>query len=481
MNRAITKLTRWPVTIKVRLTSWFVLILLLILSLFSSVIFKNFATTLEREFDSALFNYSLDLQGALDFPYTDAEKFREEILLEEKKVLPFSLGKVLVQVQTKSGRILLKSGALAAFRFKNRIVTEPTFEDIKLPLTNRPSENYRLLTMPMQSGFETMFLQVAAPLDTVARQEFKLKRFFFIFVPIVAILSAFSGYWLITKALNPIKTIIRESREIQAVGSDLSLKKRLAIPSIKDEIFSLVTTLNQLLDRIEQSVRSQDDFVANAAHQLKTPLAVIRGELEVFQTRSRTETETIALHTSLTQEIERLYLIIENLLLLSHISADPGSLLQNQPLRLDEIVIEQVSRLTAFAKTRSVKCNLNIDPELKAEELTIARGDPELFGALVFNLVENAIKYTAENSAVEVEITKNQNLEIRITDHGPGIPDDEKPRVFERFYRGTKTRGSQPGSGIGLSLAKKIADLHQMGLEFQTELGRGSTFVIKIS
>ena len=254
-----------------------------------------------------------------------------------------------------------------------------------------------------------------------------------------------------------------------------NLHERLAVQNERDELGHLARSFNSLLDRLSESFERQQRFMADASHELRTPVAIMRGEAEVALSRkTRSADEYRESLSALQKESERLTHIVEDLFTLTR--ADAGQYpIQPREFYLDELITDCVhsARTLALAK----KISLNFEG---AEESPV-RADESLLRRMILNLLDNAIKYTPEGGRVTVTCSKiGDQYALSITDTGIGIPVELQPRIFERFFRADKAR-SRPesdggGAGLGLSISRWIAEAHHGRLELTRSDSTGSTF-----
>ena len=261
-----------------------------------------------------------------------------------------------------------------------------------------------------------------------------------------------------------------------------NLKERVPIPESKDEIWQLANTINHLIGRLDESFSAQERFIQDASHQLKTPLTIMKGELEVFKSQKRSELEINQMIESISQELNFLIKLTNNLLILARVDSGTARL-SFMPNRLDEIVISQVSRLSKLAAIKNISLQINFDSFYTAreEDLTIIC-DRELVGVLFYNLIENAIKYSPDKSHIEiVGIRKPESLIVTVSDEGEGIEFDNQIKIFERFYRQQTSATKAQGSGLGLAICRVVAD--SIGADIKTEknIHGGSTFYFEIA
>ncbi len=292
-------------------------------------------------------------------------------------------------------------------------------------------------------------------------------------IPIAIVLASVGGYFLARKSLAPVVAMSSQAGRIGAAN----LYERLAVQNDRDELGHLAQSFNSLLDRLSQSFERQQRFMADASHELRTPVAILRGETEVAlsqQARSLEEyRESLGV---LHHEAERLTHIVEDLFTLTR--ADAGQYpLQPRDFYLDELVAECVHSARTLALAKKISLNF----EEASESESPIRADESLLRRMILNLLDNAIKYTSEGGRVTVTCRRaSEEYVLSITDTGIGIPADLQPRIFERFFRADKARSRAEndggGAGLGLSISRWIAEAHHGRLELTSSDSGGSTF-----
>ncbi|MCD8538707.1 MAG: HAMP domain-containing histidine kinase [Leadbetterella sp.] len=285
-------------------------------------------------------------------------------------------------------------------------------------------------------------------------------------ITLTVILSfAFAG-----ESLKPISRINQEVSNIS--GQDF--KKKISTGNNKDEIAQLATNFNQMLSRIEQAFEMQKSFVSNASHELRTPLAAIKSEIQVALEKDREPQEYKEILRSLDQDNQRMIQLINGLLQLAK-SEQGESYLMHKPVRVDEVLFEVQEELLGQHPDYSIF--IDFEEVVEEEEPLTVMGNRPLLKTLFVNLFENACKYS-DNHTAEVKIKFNKiNLIINIADTGHGISKEDQERVFEPFYR-TTSAANYKGHGIGLSICKRIADIHKGKILVRSEVGVGSNFVV---
>ncbi|MHB1224049.1 MAG: sensor histidine kinase [Gemmatimonadaceae bacterium] len=295
-------------------------------------------------------------------------------------------------------------------------------------------------------------------------------------IPAVLLLAAGGGYLLARRALAPVGEMGRRARSIEA----RSLHERLPVEDPHDELGGLATVFNDLLRRLESAFAQQHRLVADASHELRTPVAVVRAEADVALSQPQ---RSAAEYRESLRVIEgagrRLSRIVDDLFLLARADGGPVPL-RGEPLYFDELVEETVHVLRALAAQRGVRIDVAPLPELPV------LGDPELLGRLLINLLENAVKYSSAGSVVSVRLDRTDGAAaLTVADQGSGIPADAQARVFERFFRADSEPSAGPGpapggAGLGLAIARWVAEAHGGALDLVRSSPEGSEFRVTL-
>jgi heavy metal sensor kinase len=284
------------------------------------------------------------------------------------------------------------------------------------------------------------------------------------------LLASLGGNFIIRKALKPVKSVVQTAKEISA--DDLSL--RIESGKRHDEIGELVDTFNDMISRLEESVKKIKQFSGDVSHELRTPLTIIRGEIEVLLRKERDAEEYKKTLKSTLEESAYLERIIDDLLFLSRIEALEKKEL-DKLVQLDEIVLEVVESQELAAKKKNVSIDLQkVDPvKIKGEEIQLER--------MVTNIIDNALRYTQPGGRVEVSLEKKDGIPtFRIQDTGIGIPEEALPLIFDRFYVVDKSRFKETGGiGLGLSIVKQVAERHGGKIEVSSEVNKGTAVVMR--
>jgi heavy metal sensor kinase len=278
-----------------------------------------------------------------------------------------------------------------------------------------------------------------------------LARAYLTALPVAVLVAAFGVWWITRKALQPLQDVANAAEQIHAKA----LGQRLPQRSVNDEIGRLVHVLNDAFNRLERSFAQATRFSSDASHELKTPLTIMRGEIE-SALRSEVDNQRIeSLLDGLLEQTERLSAIVEKLLLLSR--ADAGALtLRKEPVDLSAMCHELVEDAEILALRKKITTKFDISPAIAVY------ADESYLRRILLNLLDNAIKYNVDGGTVSISLGKSDSLAIfRIANTGPEIPPEHENRIFERFYRADPSRSSETvGSGLGLSICRELVLAH---------------------
>lgn len=282
----------------------------------------------------------------------------------------------------------------------------------------------------------------------------------------------FVGRFFAGRALNPVKRMIEEVNKIKATSLDL----RLASQKNKDELNSLATTFNEMLNRLEQSFDSQKQFVSNISHELRTPLAAIITELQwaIDIERRKEEYQSSIQHALV--DSKRIVKLTNSLLDFAKASYDTSEI-SFKTIRVDEVLLDACQQLQKSNPT--YKFNINIDESLDSESLVSIEGNPYLLQVAFINLLENGCKFSKDKQCYVYLKKEQSNLVLKFVDKGIGISTDALNNIFIPFYRG-ESKHLIEGNGIGLSLTKRILELHKGTIQVQSKQGEGTIFIVKL-
>jgi two-component system, OmpR family, heavy metal sensor histidine kinase CusS len=432
-------------SIGARLTLWYSLVLLAGLALFGGSIWLVVTHSLRAAIDESLAAQINGVATVLQSEYWPGkpEHLREE-LSEYAEATPEGR---LIEVRNPQGEVLIGGSQTAK------------------------SGHYRTLQSEVTVQGQRFRIAVAAPLEGTELTLRRLREVLLWATPFVLLVGSLGGYWMSRRALQPVDAITRAA---QSIGIE-NLSERLEVPTAGDELARLAETWNGMLARLETAVKRLSEFTADASHELRTPITLIRATAELMLRRERSaETYREALR-HIIGESDRTTRLIEDLLLLARADAGLPALPLDR-LELTPLVRDICEQGQILAQERQ----LEISAEVPDQPVYVDANDPALRRLLLL-LVDNAVKYTPAGGRITVSVALDSSgPTVTVRDTGIGIPDTALPHVFERFYRVDESRNREAGgAGLGLSIAQWIAERHHARLEAESVLGRGSAFRVR--
>ncbi|WP_255373676.1 HAMP domain-containing sensor histidine kinase [[Flexibacter] sp. ATCC 35103] len=314
------------------------------------------------------------------------------------------------------------------------------------------------------------FIIVVSGIDRAGNRQLEILGFMFILFYLAGIpLNYLLGTFLAKQTFRPFTDVIEKVNTITTEN----LHSRLDVPNKngKDEIKELVTTFNYLLERLESGIMIQNNFLKNASHELKTPLTIIIGDIDVSLQQPRTNEQYEQILKSLRKDTLHLKATLEGLLVLSGLELSEPQ--QMEIVRIDEILWNVLEK-KAIEYPES-KISVNLDAIADHEDLLSVSANKHMLFIALYNIVDNAVKFSSPKP-VEIFALSDQNkLVIKISDHGSGISESDQKSIFDLFYRSDNTRHIQ-GQGLGLFITMQILKLHHINLIVDSELGKGTSF-----
>ena len=455
-------------TLRFRLTVWYAATLALVLASFGTLVYGIVRYQLLGHHDGELRDVAASVSLVLARE-PDCESLTAEQVGELNRIGHV----VLFHEAAGAGRVFYRSPdssdlTVPAVQSMAEVPDRGRFETLgpKTARVRMYSEPYRA-----HSGRRGV-IHVVDRLGDVVAPLTSLRLALLLMTPLAVLISAAGGYWIAGRALAPVDQATRLAREIEAS----SLGRRLPPPKVHDEIGRLVDTLNQMIGRLEASFEGMKRFTADASHELRGPLARMRGVIDVVLARPRTSEEYHAALGSVGEDVDHLRALVEDLLVLAR--ADAGRLLlERSPLRLDVLAAEVTESFLPAANEKGVRlvadCHVPV----------VVPGDERWLRQLVVNLVDNAVKFSPAGGSVTVGTTGDGGVAIlSVADSGPGIPEEALGRVFERFYRVdyARSHGAAPGFGLGLAIASWVAEAHGGRIAAANRAGGGTVFSVHI-
>jgi len=457
-------------SIGMRLTVWYLAIFALGQIVFGAGMWFILRNNLYDIVDDSVENQADDIKSLLQAQGKDAplEKLRHALTEE------YAIGHAgdYIQILDDNGDVIYRSAFLQA----HPSALLPA-DQVKRPMSrsrridHRP---FRFLFEKLNIDGRVFIIEMGAPADDAVDTLHQFRSYLLWFAPLLLLLAAAVGYWMSRKALSPVDELVRTAREV----SGTNLKSRLQNLETGDELQRLSDTLNAMLDRIEVAFRRVTQFTADASHELRTPVSLIRTEAELALRRSRGEAEYQEALRHILAEAERTSALIEHLLSLAR--ADSGrESVQLAPVNLSRILMSLVEGWKQVASIRGLQFSANIP-----NHETFVMADETWLRRLIEILLDNAFKYTPSSGSVQLSLERkdeDHNVLVTVKDSGVGIAPEEHAKIFERFYRVDKARSrAEGGTGLGLSIAQWIVTQHQGTISVDSTPSHGATFRVQL-
>ncbi len=462
-------------SIRLRLTLWYVALLAAILLIFSAAIYFTLSYSMLNDLDRTLETRAQEVQNsfsaAIAVQRDPSLVFGGGRLLRLPAADLFSTPGIYVQVDLPNGQVSrsenlgdhsldVSDSVLASVQAGNSSYTNLVVASVPL----------RVYVAPLRMGRGDIIgvIEVAESPAGVYNTLARLATLSIIGIVLSLLLAFVVGVLLARNALAPIDRVTQTAYSIQLAGD---LTRRLEHRKTKDEVGRLVATFNEMLGRIEELFRAQQRFVSDMSHELRSPLTAIRGNLDLLRRGAaddpQARSEAIG---AIDAEAARMQRLVSDLLILAR--ADEGYKIQQQPVELDTILLD------IYRQARVMPGGVKIC--LGNEDQAQVVGDPDRLKQVLLNLVDNAIKYTPSGGEVTLSLERDDAwVRVSVADTGIGIPPQDLTKIFDRFYRVDKARSREKGgSGLGLAIGKWIVEAHGGRIEVQSELGKGSTFTV---
>ena len=452
--------------IKIKITLLFTLLVTIILVLLAIAVYYFSALNRKSEFSERLRNRALTTT---------------RLLLEVEEIDPLLLRKI----DSFTMNLLFEEN-ITIYNHKNEILYSNRSEqnaavqfDSLLLDKIRTNGEYRFTANDFD-GVGVMYrdkfnhyIVLATAIDKSGKKELQQLRRILLFTGLIGmIITLLAGYFFSINLLRPLSGMNREMKEI----SHQNLSRRIQMNSKNDELGELAATFNNLLDRLEVSFNNQKRFIANASHELSTPLTAISSQLEVALMQNRSDKEYQEVLTSVHEDVVHLNKLVKKLLELAKAAAGKGISLE--PVRVDEILLKAATEVNTLRQDFNVSFTFDEIPE--DEALCYVYGNEELLFVAFKNMMENACKYSIEHKAWVTLAIQPGKKTIYIKDKGIGIAGSEIEKVFEPFFRSEKAEQLSEGAGLGLSMSARIIRLHKGEISLHSEPGTGSIFTITL-
>lgn len=433
-------------SIRLRLTLWYAAVLALVLIAFGAAVYAAMRQTLTTHLDNLLLGQLHELDE-------DFERVKDnKAIADSARHTSHEAPGFEFQVSTIAGKPIFRSAGLGRVG-----LPVPEFKDgstLRDRVRTPAKGAFRVISRKVTGPEGPLVIQAASSLAEDDRRLGELLSVLLVLVPLGIVFALGGGYWLARRALAPVDRMRETAEGITATRLD----QRITTPEQKDELGRLAATLNGMIARLEHSFSEMQQFTADAAHELRTPLAIIRNEAEVALRTTRDAQDYQRSLENILEETERLTRLSDQLL---YLCREDSGLQKGSPqqVQLDELAREVASHMQAVANEKGVTI------DLRALQPCAVFADPDRLRRVLFNLLDNAIKYTPAGGNVSMATrVAGAQAQLIVSDTGIGIPAEHLPRVFDRFYRVDQARsgnGQVPtGTGLGLAICRAIVTSH---------------------
>ena len=463
-------------SIRARLTIWYTGILAAMLIVFGLGLYSLLTQILYEQVED-----TLQARAEQISTYIETQSNPVDLLIRRAVKIPpvdvFSSSTIFVQILDTDGELVAHSANLGT---RLMPIRETSFDknldghDVAYTLTSG-SSRLRIYSAPLTVDDplhgETIIgvVQVGMSLLDVESTLQAVRYALALGIATTLIIAAGIGAFMARAALLPIDRVTQAALHITR-AEDLS--RRLPAVNTQDELARLTDTFNEMLGRLEELFGQQQRLVADVSHELRTPLTTLRGNLDLLKRGHGTlgNEDVGEMLATMEGEITRMSRLVSDLLLLA--KADAGVELEKQVMELDTVLLDVYRQAMMMAD--------GVKIELGHEDQAVVMGDPDRLHQLLLNLADNAIKYTPAGGVVTLSLYKREGwVQVSVSDTGAGIPREDLPHIFERFYRSDRARTRQSGgAGLGLAIAKWVAEAHGGHLTVESEVGKGSTFTL---
>ncbi|RZJ72721.1 HAMP domain-containing sensor histidine kinase [Flavobacterium sp.] len=442
-----------------------------ILSATAAIVLIAFVLIYRMTVSNALSDINKDLMIEVERHQSDIEKLVDTTRLvlpnewEESEHKDLLINPIFVQVYDKSGNFQEKSPNLKDNQLRFYKNDSERFRDTVLSGRQVRQTQSALYHSGKKVGYVVIAMSTEASFNLISDLKFLL----FVLYPIILLALFFVSRFLAGKSIDPVLEIIATTERI----SEGNLTERILLPKRKDELYKLSVSLNSLLERVEAMMAREKEFTANASHELRTPLAVVKGTLEVLIRKPREVEQYEDKVSYCLKEIDRLTNLVEQLLDLARFENRKQDL-KIVEVAIDEVVLEALQLYSEQIQIQKLLVDFTFDRHF------FVQSDASMASTVISNVLSNAIKYSKPGGLLKITLTQADDTTIlEVSDDGIGISETELKRIFEPFYRaGDESRSGIGGTGLGLSLVKRVCDLLKIKLQINSAIDVGTNVIL---
>ncbi|WP_165423043.1 sensor histidine kinase [Ktedonosporobacter rubrisoli] len=471
-----------PPGIRMQLTLWYTLVFAFLLAISGYLLYKHLEAKLDASLDSNLQTQAQQIAKGISYDHGTirlhgvARQLPDFTLsVEEERSQHVDVAfSVLVRLLDSRGTPLHETPAFENLMVPEASVTQPLQgASWHGTIWAQDGQEVQLYSQALsQNGKPYAVIQIGQPLGELHHTLQNIARELFMQGGLILLCSALGSYWLAARALAPIQQLTRAARDIKRGD----LQQRVPVPRSTDEVHFLASTFNEMIASLEEIFRRQRRFVADASHELRTPVTAIRSKTDLALLQADLPAEYAQMLQEIKGETERLGRLISDLLALAR-GDEHQTHFELEPVSLDRLVQAVASTAEALALERGIEL------QVQAAQHTVVLGDEARLIQVVMNLLDNALRYTEVGGSVILLVEHDEVLaHLMVKDTGSGIAPEHLPHIFERFYRAdpARTQTTSTGSGLGLSIVEWIVTVHKGTVKVESQPGKGSTFSVAL-
>ena len=449
-----------------RIATWYLVATALLIAVLFSAIYLIVYNTVYSHLNSDLDLELNEVKNSLVI-VDDKIIFANPFEWNEREHGQIEVNPTFVQVSDVEGKVLKKTGNLVndSLEFRKDAVNKIYFNS---ELSGSPIRQVQVRYF--DSTHKTIgYLLVAVPLEESALVLANLREALLISFPVILLILFLVTRIIAGKSIAPIHNVIKTAEKI----SRENIAERISLPPHNDEIHALTSTINDLLNRLEDAILREKQFTSDASHELRTPLSIIKGTLEVLIRKPREISQYEEKINYCISETDRMTKLIDQLLLLARY--DTGKI---TPVKTEFYLSEKtdnvLQRLYPLLEEKGLSVNRQIDEKLKIS------ADPAMFEIIIENILTNAVKYSGDGKQIDLNSSKeNSKVIYSVKDYGIGMTENQIKNIFDRFYRADESRSSEAGGfGLGLAISKKLCDLQNIDIKVESEINKGTSFTL---
>ena len=480
-------------SIRFKILLWYILFLTITLSIFSVLLYEGFNHFIYGNLEDLLSSRAEGVADSIKAYWTSPQGGRNIIVMpnddniknfiaaagdwvEEKRKDPELMSVFVRILNTKreclvATKLMPDAPLLSQEDFNDIVKGEDSFDTVSWNTPEGKNMQFRMYSKPAMENGKTMYVvQVAAPVDLLSLALGNLKVILFLLLPLTIVLAALPSVFLVNITLRPVDGMTRTLKQITAEN----LKLKIHMPDTKDEIKRLADTFNDMIARLDRSFSSHQRFIQDISRELRVPVNTLSEEMRLALAKNCSVDEYKALLLKSLKETDDFSRIIDNLSILSQF-ADEMPVLEIKKINLTNLVENAFNDMKALAAEKDINTSLACIETIKID------GDRKQILQLLASLFDNAVRYTYRKGNINVTVRKEGKFaKIIISDTGIGMPEEELPYIFDRFYQVAKPRGIKGGFGLGLSAAKSIVEAHKGTIDVESQEGKGSIFTISL-